>query len=156
MKRETGISTVGAVLITAVDVGGGVGAFAFYQHQQLLQVRGELAQTQAQLQTTTASLNAARTQMAALQKEFDEQKIAFDQARTERDSAKALLEAEKQHSERIRAELTVAREMLASLRARPAFAAPQLVRPPPMRVVPAPGGSAIGAPMQAQPAPAPR
>ena len=54
-----------AVVITALVAGGGVGAVAWQQHQQLAQTRTQLAETQAQLQTATSSLNAARTQLAA-------------------------------------------------------------------------------------------
>ena len=144
-----------AVLLGAVVAGGGAGAVAFHQHRQLVQARSQLAQTQAQLQTTTASLDAARTQLTAVRKELDDQKLALDQARAERDSAKVLLEAEKQYGERIRAELTLAREQLAYVRARqtPAYAAPRPIQPQIIRVMPVQGGAAIGAARMA-PAPA--
>lgn len=154
MKRQQGISTMAAVVIAALVAGGGVGAVAWQQHQQLVQTRTQLAETQAQLQTATSSLNAARTQLATMKKELDEQKLALDQVRAERDSAKVLLDAEKQYGERIRAELTLAREQLAFMRSRqtPTYARPQAIQPQIIRVVPAPGGSAIGA---ARIAPAP-
>ena len=146
MKRTQGISTVGAALVSAVVVGGGAGAFAWHQHQNLMQARGELTETRAQLQGAQASAATARKQLDAIRKELDEQKIALDAARMERDSAKVLLEAEKQHGERIRAELTQAREQLALVRGRqmPAYAAPRPVQPQVIRVVPSavlPGGS---------------
>ena len=156
MKKQAGISTVGAVLITAVVVGGGAGAFAWMQQQKLVQARGELAETRVQLETANAAANAARTQLAAARKELDEQKAAFDLARAERDSARNLLEAEKQHNERIRAELTMAREQIAMLSRRPTAAGypagPQLAQPQIIRVAPAStrGGQAYGAPLQAQ------
>jgi len=159
MKTQQGISTMAAVVLTAVVAGGAAGALAWRQHQQLVQARGQLAETQAQLQTATASLNAARTQLAALRTELDEQKMALDQTRAERDSAKVLLEAEKQYGERIRAELTLAREQLAFVRARqaPAYAAPRALEPQIIRVVPAQGGRAVGAARMAPaPAQAPR
>jgi hypothetical protein len=138
MKKQIGISTVGAALITALCVGGGAGAFLWQQHQNLQRARGELAESQAALQTATASANAARTQLNAIRKELDEQTMAFDQARAERDSAKVLLEAEKQHGERVRAELTLALEQLAFMRTRqPSYATPQVVQPRILRVAPA-------------------
>ena len=138
MKRQSGISTVAAAVISAVVVGGAAGAVAWWQHQNLMHVRAELAETQAQLQTAIASANAARTQLNAVRKELDEQKIAFEQVRAERDSNRNLLEAEKQHGERLRAELTRAREQIAMLSRRPAYAPPQAVQPQILRVVPAP------------------
>ena len=145
MKKQTGMSTVAAALITAGVVGGGAGAFAFWQHQSLVHVRGEQAETKLQLETANKSLDAARTQLIGIRKELDEQKIAFDQVRAERDSAKSLLEVEKQYSERARAELMAAREQIAMLSRRPAYAAPQLVQPQVLRVAPASTrGQAVG------------
>jgi chromosome segregation ATPase len=141
MNKQKGISTVAAALITAGVVGGGAGALALYQQINLMHTRSELAEAQAQLQTANASANAARTQLNAIRKEMDEQKLDFDQARAERDSVKALLEAEKQHAERVHAELTLAREQLAAFEtARSAPPAqPQLVRSRAARVQPVPG-----------------
>ena len=137
-------------LIAVLVVGAGAGAFAWFQHQDLVHLRGELAETKVQLATAVASANTARTQLAAMQKEFDEQKAAFDLARAERDSAKNLLEAEKQHNERIRAELTLARQQIVMLSQRPAYAAPSVVQPRIMRVEPAASRpQAIGAGMPA-------
>ena len=145
MKKQRGISTVAAALATAGVVGGGAAAFAGWQYQNLMHVRGELAETKVQLETANASANAARTQLIAIRKEMDEQKLAFDQIRAERDSARNLLEAEKQHGERVRAELTLAREQVAMLSRRPTYAAPQVVQPQVMRVAPASTrGQAIG------------
>ena len=154
MNRQIGISSIGAALLAAVVAGGGAGAYAWHQHQGLVQARGELTRARADLQTATASLGAARTQLETVRKELDDQKSALDQARAERDSAKVLFEAEKQRGERLQADLTLAREQLAYMRTRqaPAFAAPQLVQPQILRVMPAQGGRAIG---RASPAPAP-
>lgn len=139
MKSNRGISTIGAALVAAVVAGGGGAAAAWLQHQSLVQARSELVAARTQMQTAQASANAARTQLDTVRKELDQQKAAFDQARAERDSAKALLEAEKQHGERIRAELTLAREQLAYVRNRqmPAYAAPRTVEPQILRVAPA-------------------
>jgi hypothetical protein len=79
----------------------------------------------------------------AIRKELDERKLDFDQLRAERDSAKNLLEAERQHGERIRAELTLAREQLAMAQ-RARLVTPQLVQPRAVRIAPAPRGSAVG------------
>jgi len=150
MNRQAGMTTVGVALITAVVVGGGAGAFAWMQQQKLEQARGELAEAKGQLATAVASANAARTQLAAVKKELDEQKAAFDLARAERDSAKNLLEAEKQHNERIRAELTLARQQIVMLSQRPTYAAPSVVQPRIMRVEPASSRpQAVGAGMPA-------
>src|SRR3954470_24108238 len=93
--------------------GVALAAFAVWQFQELMHVRWQLAESQAQIQTANASASAARTQLDAIRKELDERKLDFDQMRAERDSAKVLLEAEKQHTERIHAELNLAREQLA-------------------------------------------
>ncbi|HUQ73945.1 MAG TPA: hypothetical protein VM183_04400 [Burkholderiales bacterium] len=154
MKRQAGISTIGAAIIAAVVAGGGAGAVAWQQHQQLVQVRGELAESQAALQTAVASANAARNQLIVVRKELDEQKMAAEQLRAELNSARVLFEAEKQHGERLRAELTLAKEQLAFMRTRQLapVAAPTLVRPQILRVERAgSGGQAYGAPIQAQP-----
>jgi septal ring factor EnvC (AmiA/AmiB activator) len=132
------MSSVGAALITAAVVGGGSGVLGWYQHQSLLHVRADLAETRAQLQTANASANAARTQLLGVRRESDEQKIALDQLRAERDSARNLLEAEKQHGERLRAELNATREQLASLaRSRPVYPQVRAVEPQILRVAPA-------------------
>ena len=152
-KTQAGISTIGAAIIAAVVAGGGAGAVAWQQHQQLAHVRGELAESQVALQTANASANAARTQLAAVRKELDEQKMAFEQVRADRDSARVLLEAEKQHGERLRGELTLAKDQLAFMRTRQMPAYPTTVQPQILRVAPAtsrPQAVGVGSPVQAQ------
>jgi septal ring factor EnvC (AmiA/AmiB activator) len=123
--------------------GVALAAFAVWQFQELMHVRWQLAESQAQIQTANASASAARTQLDAIRKELDERKLDFDQMRAERDSAKVLLEAEKQHTERIHAELNLAREQLALFARARSEPAPRAVAAPGSR------GRAIAAPMPA-------
>jgi hypothetical protein len=152
-KTQAGISAIGAAVIAAVVAGGGAGAVAWQQHQQLTRVRGELAESQVAVQTANASANAARTQLAAVRKELDEQKMAFEQVRAELNSARVLFEAEKQHGERLRAELTLAKEQLAFMRTRQMPAYPSAAEPRVIRVAPAysrPQAVGVGSPVQGQ------
>jgi hypothetical protein len=152
-RTQAGISTIGAAIIAAVVAGGGAGAVAWQQHQQLVRVRGELAESQVALQTANASANAARTQLAAVRKDLDEQKMALEQVRAELNSARVLFEAEKQHGERLRAELTLTKEQLAFMRTRQMPSYPTMVRPQILRVEPAsnrPQAVGVGAPAAIQ------
>jgi hypothetical protein len=154
MKKQKGMSTVGAALIAAGLAGGAMAALALWQYQGLLHVRAELAEAQSQIQTANASAKAARMQLDAVRKELDERKLDLDQMRAERDSARTLLEAERQHTERIHTELNLAREQLAVLSRRPSgapYPAPQVVRPQVIRIAPASGGGAIGHGVMAPP-----
>jgi hypothetical protein len=101
----------------------------------------------------------AKERAAELAKELDEQKLMLVGLRSERDSAKLLLAAEKTHGERVRAELALAQQQIAYLRARagvPAqFAPPTLApqRPMVIQAVPAPRPQGAAAPAQAAPYP---
>lgn len=109
----------------------------------------ELADTTARLQKAEAKLPALQAAVDTLRKETEAQKIAVDQLRSEVASAKAFFEAEKESGVRLRDELARTKELLmATIKSRmptQAVAPPMLVRPAPMRVLPAGSGVSIGA-----------
>jgi uncharacterized protein HemX len=155
MKRQSGISTAAVALILVVAGSAAGGYFGWRQHQELGRTRADLASTKIALDKASADALAARADAAAARKEVEEQKAALQQARSEAETAKTFLESEKAHSARLQADLVLAREQMAYLRARASsgFGAPTLVAPPkPMVIRAAPAGVQA---IQAQPAPAP-
>jgi uncharacterized protein HemX len=156
VKRQSGISTA-AVALVLVMVGAAAGGyFGWQQHQELGRTRADLASTKGALDKASADARAAKTDAAAARKELEDQKAALQQARSEVDSAKTFLETEKAHSARLQADLLLAREQIAFLRARPGpaqFAPPTLApQQRPMVIRAAPAGRAVGAPSPAMPA----
>lgn len=153
-KNQNGVTTVSAAIMGAVSVLAVTGAFALWQQKELMHVRGELSDARSEIQTANASATAARTQLNVIRKELDERKLDFDQMRAERDSARNLLEAEKQYTERMRAELTLLRERMATptqrLRNAPPPAALEVVQPRVVRIAPAGAGAAQAQPQRAQ------
>jgi uncharacterized protein HemX len=139
MNNQSGISTLGIVLAVVVVAAAGGGFYVWHEHQQLVQVQRELAETKSALDKASAQARAAKDEASAARKELDEQKMALAQLKVDRDTAVAFLESEKAHSARLQAELTSAREQLAVLRSRSApYAQPTLAPQP--RPIPVLGG----------------
>jgi uncharacterized protein HemX len=154
MKKQSGVSGVGIVLAIVVLGAAGGGYLGWQQHQELARTKTELASTRSALDKANADARAARADAAAARKAFEDQTAALEQARSERDSAKAFLENEKTHAARLQAELGLAREQLAYMRARGSPAQysqpPTVVRPRPMviQALPAPRPQGAASPAQ--------
>ncbi len=137
MKRQSGISTAGIALVVVALGAAGGGAFAWQQHQELARARIELASTKSALDQASADARTAKADAATARKEVEDQKAALQQARSDAESAKTFMESEKAHAARLQAELTLAREQIAFMRARaqPAqYSQPSIVQPRPIAV----------------------
>ncbi len=141
MNRQSGISTTGIALVVVALGAAGGGAFAWQQHQELARTKGELASTRSALDQASADARTAKADAAAARKEVEEQKAALQQARSDAESAKAFMESEKAHAARLQAELSLAREQIAFMRARAQpsqYSQPMLVQPRIMAIERAP------------------
>jgi len=137
MTKQGGVSTAGVALVIVLLGAAGGGFFAWQEHQELMLAKSELASTKSTLDQASADARTAKADAAAARKECEDQKAALQQARSDAESAKAFMESEKAHAARLQAELTLAREQMAFMRARaqPAqYSQPTLVRPQPIRV----------------------
>ena len=118
MNNQKGAAAVGIVALVALAAAAAAGYYAWQQKQESGRIAAELERTSTQLAAARAEERKARGEAEAARKELDEQKGLVDQLRTERDSARAFLEAEKTHGERLQAELTLMQQQIAYLRTR--------------------------------------
>jgi hypothetical protein len=136
------------VAALSVIIAIAAGVFAWQKNLALEASRLELANTQSSLEKAEARIKPLEASVEALRKENAAYHAAQDQFRVELNSSKLFLAAEKESGARLRAELEKTKEMLVAMskmRAPPqAIAPPMLVRPAPLRVVPAGSGAAIG------------
>ncbi len=107
---------IALVIIVLAAAGGGF--FGWQQHQELAQVKTDLAATKASLERATTEAGAAKAAATAAKKELDDQKAALEQAKIDVEAAKGFLEMEKSHSARLQQELALAHEQMAYMRGR--------------------------------------
>ena len=137
MKRQSGISTASVALILVLLCAAAGGYFGWQQHRELLDTRADLGLAKLALDKASADARTARADATAARQELESQKATLQQALAEAELAKASRDMEKGRSERLQADLNLAREQIAFMRTRGgAMAIPQ--QQPPMIVRPAP------------------
>jgi hypothetical protein len=140
MKRQSGISTAAVALVLVLVGAAAGGYFGWQQHRQLVDTKADLGMARLALDRASADARAAKADATAARQELESQKAALQQALSEAELAKAGRDMEKARSERLQADLTLAREQIAFMRTRGggAMALPQqppmIVRPAPSRI----------------------
>ena len=139
MKRQSGISTAAVALVLVLVGAGAGGYFGWQQHRELVDTKADLGLTKLALNKASADARTAKADAAAARQELESQKAALQQALSEAELAKAGRDMEKARSERLQADLTLAREQIAFMRTRGgAMVLPQqppmIVRPVPSRI----------------------
>lgn len=148
------------VALVGLAAAAGAGYYGWKQKQELDRTSAELTNTRSALSRATGELTKARETLVEVAKELEQQHAANEKLKGERDAAAAFLMQEKAYGERLRAELTLARQQIAFMRSRggapaaaryePAIAIP--AQPMVIRAIPAPRPQSAASPAQAVPA----
>ena len=118
MRRQKGMSAVGAVAGVAVVVALGAGFFAFQKGMEADRLMGDLTRTRADLEKARTDLKKAAADVANANKETSQLKIATEQLTAERDSVRKVMVEQQATGEQMRADLALAKEQISYLSAR--------------------------------------